>query len=392
MTSVLEKIDGIRAMKAAGRKIAALTAYDYPMGRLLDESGIDVILVGDSLGMVVLGFPDTTSVTMEAMVHHTAAVCRGVTRALVVADLPIGSCTTVEDAVGNSRRLIEAGAGAVKIEGARPEEIRAIVGAGIPLMGHLGMLPQRVRVEGGYRVKGKTEGEAAELVEQARSVERAGAFSVVLELVQAEVAARISESLGIPTIGIGAGAGCDGQIPGDARFDRAVSVVSAAICEGGGGCGRGDSAGGGGVPGEDAGVGKEWWLLVGAAGEALDVFGMGQDEADDQVDGGGDEGGAQASGERRIGGGEDDESPDEKAERGGVEDRQNERPGPGLAPAHSHGAGKRPEEADHDGALQQGERVWRSAGPLEDPEVDRKDDEACDHHDNASDGDAAVEV
>jgi 3-methyl-2-oxobutanoate hydroxymethyltransferase len=113
MTSALEKIEGIRAMKVAGRKIAALTAYDYPMGRLLDESGIDVILVGDSLGMVVLGFPDTTSVTMEAMVHHTAAVCRGVTRALVVADLPIGSCTTVEDAVGNSRRLIEAGAGAV---------------------------------------------------------------------------------------------------------------------------------------------------------------------------------------------------------------------------------------------------------------------------------------
>jgi len=207
-----EKIESIRGMKRAGRKIAALTAYDYPTARILDESGIDLILVGDSLGMVVLGYPDTTGVTMEAMVHHTGAVSRGAKNAPVVADLPIGSCLTPEMAVANSRRLIEAGAAAVKIEGAQGAEIRAIVGAGIPVMGHLGMLPQRVREEGGYHVKGKTQAEAASLLEQARAVEAAGAFAVVLELVQPEVAARITEGLEIPTIGIGSGKGCDGQI------------------------------------------------------------------------------------------------------------------------------------------------------------------------------------
>ncbi len=199
-------------MKAAREKIAALTAYDYPMARFLDEGGIDLVLVGDSLGMVVLGYPDTTSVTMEHMVHHTAAVSRGVKRALVAADLPIGSCATAGDAMSNSRRLIEAGAGAVKIEGARLGAIEAIVAAGIPVMGHLGMLPQRVREEGGYHVKGCTAGEAAALVEQACGVEAAGAFALVLELVQPEVAARISETVGIPTIGIGSGMACDGQI------------------------------------------------------------------------------------------------------------------------------------------------------------------------------------
>jgi 3-methyl-2-oxobutanoate hydroxymethyltransferase len=212
MLSQLEKIARIRAMKPAREKISALTAYDYPMARLLDESGIDIILVGDSLGMVVLGFPDTTSVTMEHMAHHTAAVARAEPRALVVADLPIDSCATPAEAVADSRRLIEAGAGAVKIEGARPDEIRAIVAAGIPLMGHLGMLPQRVREEGGYHLKGKTDGEASALIEQARGVEAAGAFAVVLELVQPAVAARISETIGIPTIGIGSGEACDGQI------------------------------------------------------------------------------------------------------------------------------------------------------------------------------------
>lgn len=212
MLTMQEKIERIRAMKAEGRKIAVLTAYDYPMARLLDEGGIDIILVGDSLGMVVLGYPDTTFVTMEQMMHHTAAVKRGVKNALVVADLPIGSCETPEAAVANSRRLIEAGAEAVKMEGALVEEIRAVVGAGIPLMGHLGMLPQRVREEGGYHLKGKTEEGAAELIAQARAVEEAGAFAMVLELVRAEVAARISETLEIPTIGIGSGAGCDGQV------------------------------------------------------------------------------------------------------------------------------------------------------------------------------------
>jgi len=209
---MLEKIDNLRAMKRAGRKIAALTAYDYPMARLLDESGVDVILVGDSLGMVVLGFPDTTSVTMEHVVHHCAAVARGAKNTLIVADLPIGSCETPEAALANSRRLVEAGAGAVKMEGSKIGEIEAIVAAGIPLMGHLGMLPQRVRVEGGYHVKGKTPAEASALLDQARAVEAAGAFAVVLELVQPDAAARITEELSIATIGIGSGAGCDGQI------------------------------------------------------------------------------------------------------------------------------------------------------------------------------------
>jgi 3-methyl-2-oxobutanoate hydroxymethyltransferase len=212
MNTMQEKIERIRAMKADGRKITVLTAYDYPMARLLDEGGIDVILVGDSLGMVVLGYPDTTLVTMDQMAHHTAAVRRGVKNALVVADLPIGSCETPEAAIANSRRLIEAGADAVKMEGALVGEIQAVVGAGIPLMGHLGMLPQKVREEGGYSVKGKTEKGAAELIAQARAVEEAGAFAMVLELVQPEVAARISETVRIPTIGIGSGGGCDGQV------------------------------------------------------------------------------------------------------------------------------------------------------------------------------------
>jgi len=212
MKAMQEKIERVRAMKMSGQKIAALTAYDYPMARLLDEGGIDIILVGDSLGMVVLGYPDTTFVTMDQMAHHTAAVSRGVKNALVVADLPIGSCASPDAAVANSRRLIDAGAEAVKMEGALVEEIRAVVEAGIPLMGHLGMLPQRVREEGGYHVKGKTEAEAAELIAQARAVEEAGAFALVLELVRPEVASRISETVGIPTIGIGSGAGCDGQV------------------------------------------------------------------------------------------------------------------------------------------------------------------------------------
>jgi 3-methyl-2-oxobutanoate hydroxymethyltransferase len=212
MMSMSEKIEHIRAMKGEGRKIATLTAYDYPMGRLLDEGGIDIVLVGDSLGMVVLGYPDTTSVTMEDMVRHTAAVRRGVTNALVVADLPKGSYDIPEAAVANGRRLMEAGADAVKLEGARVEEIRAVVGAGMPMMAHLGMLPQSVREEGGYRLKGKTEDQATELIAQARAVEAAGAFAVVLELVKADVATRISESVGIPTIGIGSGPECDGQV------------------------------------------------------------------------------------------------------------------------------------------------------------------------------------
>lgn len=209
MTAALEQV---QAMKARGEKIAVLTAYDYPTARLLEESGVDVLLVGDSLGMVVLGYPDTTLVTMEEMVHHTAAVARGAKRALIVGDLPFHSYETPDAAVENARRLIAAGAHAVKLEGALQPQVEAIVSAGIPLMAHLGMLPQSVRLEGGYKIKGKTAEAAQTLLAEARAVERAGAFAVVLELVQPDAAASISRALTIPTIGIGAGAHCDGQV------------------------------------------------------------------------------------------------------------------------------------------------------------------------------------
>ncbi|HSI10780.1 MAG TPA: 3-methyl-2-oxobutanoate hydroxymethyltransferase [Chthoniobacter sp.] len=204
----------LREMKQRGEKIAVLTAYDYPTARLLDESGIEVLLVGDSLGMVVLGYPDTTHVTIDAMVHHTGAVARGVKRALVVADLPIATYTMPKQALINARRLMEAGAHAVKLEGGREqcEQIEEIVGAGIPVMAHLGMLPQSVKVEGGYKIKGKTPVEADKLLDDAQRVQKAGAFAVVLELVKADVAAQMTAALSIPTIGIGAGLDCDGQV------------------------------------------------------------------------------------------------------------------------------------------------------------------------------------
>jgi len=204
----------ISAAKRRGEKLAVLTAYDYPTARLLDESGIDILLVGDSLGMVVLGFPDTTLVTMEHMLHHTAAVARGAQRALLVADLPFASYETPEQAVANARRLIAAGAHAVKLEGGATHAARiaAIVADGIPVMAHLGMLPQSVREEGGYKIKGKTPAAADALLADAHAVENAGAFAVVLELVQADTAARLSAALGIPTIGIGSGTACDGQV------------------------------------------------------------------------------------------------------------------------------------------------------------------------------------
>ena len=191
-----------------------LTAYDYPTARLLDESGVDVILVGDSLGMVVLGYPDTTLVTMDEMVHHTRAVARGAMRAFILADLPYRSYETPEEAVANARRLIEAGAHAVKLEGGQPRvpQIRQLVAAGIPAMAHIGMMPQNVRLEGGYRMKGKTPEQAEALLADAAAVEAAGAFGILLELVVADVARRITESVSIPTIGIGAGPNCDGQV------------------------------------------------------------------------------------------------------------------------------------------------------------------------------------
>ena len=202
----------IKAMK--GGKIAALTAYDFPMTRLLDEVGVPLILVGDSVGMVVLGYPDTTSVTMEEMEHHVRAAARARPRALLAADLPYRTYETVASALKNARRLVEAGAEAVKAEGGREieKQVRAIVQAGIPFLGHLGMLPQHVREEGGYHVKGKVDVEREALLDDARGLADAGAFAIVLELVSPPVAAELTQKISIPTIGIGSGQDCDGQI------------------------------------------------------------------------------------------------------------------------------------------------------------------------------------
>src|SRR5881397_3206447 len=203
-----------RQMKQRGEKITALTAYDYPTARLLDESGIDIILVGDSLGMVVLGYEDTTPVTLEEMLHHTRAAARGVKQALLVADMPIHTYNTREQALATARRFINAGAQAVKLEGGTSHvaQIEAITQAGIPFMAHIGMLPQSVKQEGGYRIKGRTQSEAEALLADARAVQEAGAFSVVLEIVLADVAKQITNAISIPTIGIGSGEHCDGQI------------------------------------------------------------------------------------------------------------------------------------------------------------------------------------
>jgi 3-methyl-2-oxobutanoate hydroxymethyltransferase len=203
----------IRRMKG-GQKIAALTAYDFPTTKLLDEAGIDFIHVGDTLGMVVLGYPDTTLVTMEEMEHHVRAAARAKPRALLAADLPYRSYETVESAVANARRLIAAGAEAVKAEGGRPilAQVRAIVAAGIPYCGHLGMLPQHVKEEGGYRIKGRVQSEREALLADAQALSDAGAFALVLEIVVPLVAKEITGKIPIPTIGIGSGPDCDGQI------------------------------------------------------------------------------------------------------------------------------------------------------------------------------------
>jgi len=184
------------------------------MAKLLDDADLDFILVGDSLGMVVLGYPDTTHVRMEDMLHHTRAVARGAKKTWIVADLPAGSYASPEAAVENSSRLIEAGADAVKIEGGREclRIVLAIRAEGIPVVGHLGMLPQRVCEEGGYHIKGRAEAEALSLVADARALDEAGASAVVLELVHAPVAEQVSRAVKIPTIGIGSGPSCDGQI------------------------------------------------------------------------------------------------------------------------------------------------------------------------------------
>jgi 3-methyl-2-oxobutanoate hydroxymethyltransferase len=212
MTKII--IETIRTMKVRGEKIAALTAYDFPMTKLLDEAGIPLILVGDSLGMVVLGYPDTTRVTMAEMEHHVRAAARAKPHALLGADMPFQSYETVADAVENAKRLVAAGAEFVKAEGGREiiEPVRAIVSAGIPFCGHLGMLPQHVLEEGGYHVKGKNEPEHQALLEDAKALAGAGAFAIVLELVTTPVAKEITARIPIPTIGIGSGDDCDGQI------------------------------------------------------------------------------------------------------------------------------------------------------------------------------------
>ena len=214
MTLQKVTVESIRAMKRRGEKVAALTAYDFPTAKLLDEAGVPLILVGDSLGMVVLGYPDTTFVMMAEMEHHVRAAARAKPRALLAADLPYHSYDTPEAAVENSRRLMAAGAEAVKAEGGRAilKQVEAIRTAGIPFLGHLGMLPQHVREEGGYHIKGRIESEHQELLADAEALVEAGAFGIVLELVTPPVAKELSLTFPVPMIGIGSGRDCDGQI------------------------------------------------------------------------------------------------------------------------------------------------------------------------------------
>jgi len=199
-----------------GEKIVAVTAYDYSTVKLVDSAGIDIILVGDSLGMVVLGYPDTTRVTMDDMVHHTTAVARARPKALVVADLPfLAAGVSVRDTIGNAGRLVrEAGAEAVKLEGGVRvrEEIRALVDCQIPVMGHVGLTPQSIHAFGGFKVQGRTQETAEQVLRDAVAVQEGGAFAVVLEGIPSRLGERITRELDIPAIGIGAGPDCDGQV------------------------------------------------------------------------------------------------------------------------------------------------------------------------------------
>jgi len=205
----------IRQMKGRQR-IAMLTAYDFPTAKLVDASGADIALVGDSLGMVVLGYPDTLSVTMDDMLHHTRAAARGAKRALLVGDMPwLSYHVSIGETVRNAGAFIRAGAAAVKIEGGKParlEMIRAILDAEIPVMGHIGLTPQSVNSIGGFKVQGKGADDAKRLVDEAVALDETGCFSLVLECVPVELAAFITEKISIPTIGIGAGPACDGQV------------------------------------------------------------------------------------------------------------------------------------------------------------------------------------
>ncbi len=203
-------------MKRGGERIGMLTAYDYPMARMLDRAGVDVILVGDSLGMVVLGYESTVFVTLEDMIHHIKAVVRGAEKALVIGDLPFGSYNeSPAQAVHSATRLIkEGGCAAVKLEGGieMAPAVRAVAEAGIPVVGHVGLLPQSSVKVGGFKVQARTAEDAAELVESGRVLEKAGAFMVIVEAVPAPVGELLSRSLTVPVVGIGAGAGCDGQV------------------------------------------------------------------------------------------------------------------------------------------------------------------------------------
>jgi len=209
-------INQIKEMKPRGEKIVMLTAYDYSTARLVDEAGIPLILVGDSLGMVVLGYESTIPVTMEEMLHHTKAVVRGAKQAMVVGDMPFMTYhVSVEDALRNAARFIqEAGAQAVKLEGGVTvaEKVKRIVDCGIPVMGHIGLTPQSIHQLGGFKMQGKTPEAAANLLEDAKVLEQAGVFAIVLETIPANLARLITDKIAIPTIGIGAGPECDGQV------------------------------------------------------------------------------------------------------------------------------------------------------------------------------------
>ena len=208
-------VPALRALKGQ-RKITMLTAYDFLTARLLDEAGVDCILVGDSLGMVVLGYDTTLPVTMEEMLHHTKAVRRGVKRALVIGDMPFGSFQgSVAEAVANAARFLkEAGADAVKLEGGLQvaDAVRRMVDVGIPVVGHVGMTPQSVRQYGGFKVQGRDEARRREILDGAVALEEAGAFCIILEGVPASLAAEVTARVSVPTVGIGAGPGCDGQV------------------------------------------------------------------------------------------------------------------------------------------------------------------------------------
>ncbi len=210
------RVPDLRAMKERGEKIAVLTSYDFTMARILDRAGVEVILVGDSVGMVVLGFDTTLPVTLDMMIHHTAAVSRGAKRALIIADMPFLTFQlSLEEAMRNAGRLIqEGGAAAVKIEGGRQivETAKRLADIGIPVMGHLGLTPQSVHQLGGFRPQGRDSEAAERLMQDAEILENAGVFGIVLESIPADLAGRITSSLKIPTIGIGAGPQCDGQV------------------------------------------------------------------------------------------------------------------------------------------------------------------------------------